>query len=61
VRGPGTGGEYVPFHTFDVAVEAEVPIEYAAASPVSGIRWVRFETQVANGWVIWHELEVYSE
>ena len=61
VRGPGTGDEFIPFHTFDLSVESDTPIEYVAPEPLTGIRWIRFETQSANGWVIWHDIEVYSE
>ena len=59
IRGPGTGDADLVFHEFQINVQANAPIEYSAPQPVAGIRWVRFETLTADGWVIWHELEVY--
>jgi hypothetical protein len=59
VRGPGTGDLDRLFHEFQVNVHADNPIEYTAPQPATDIRWVRFETTAANGWVIWHEVEVY--
>jgi hypothetical protein len=59
VRGPGTGGADILFHEFQLSVQSNTAVEYVAPQPATEIRWVRFETVAANGWVIWHEFEVY--
>ena len=59
VRGPGTGEGYQLLHEFQQPVQHRVPLEFSLARPMDGVRYIRVETLVADGWVVWPEVEVY--
>lgn len=58
VRGPGTAEAFVEFREARVDVQSNIPVELVA-EPMEGIATVRVETLTADGWVIWHDIEVY--
>ena len=59
VRGPGTGEGYQLLHEFQQPVQHRVPLEFSLTQPMDGVRYIRVETLVADGWVAWPEVEVY--
>lgn len=58
VKGPGTSDAYELLHEFALEVAHDDVLEYILPQPMDGIRFVKVETLEADGWVIWHEIEV---
>jgi hypothetical protein len=57
VKGPSTGGVFQLVHEFDAVVRHRQVLTFRPASPLKGIRYVKIETALADGWVIWHEIQ----
>lgn len=58
VRGPGTGNANQLLHEFSGEVYHGDVLEYILPEPMAGVQFVKLETLQADGWVIWHEIEV---
>lgn len=58
VRGPGTGGNFITFHTFDEFAADMHRFSYFAPEPVTGIDTVRIASVEGPSWVVWREIEV---
>jgi hypothetical protein len=60
VKGPGTGGEYVLLTTFDdETIDGEL-LTFLPNSLLTGIQFVRIETETSPSWVAWREIEVVA-
>jgi len=60
VKGTGTGGEFVPFHTFNEKSQDYHIFSYFAETALEGIQYIRIETTRSPSWVIWREVEAFA-
>ena len=60
-KGSAADDEFILLATLDINNQQdELIIDYILDEPETGIQYIKIETVVSPGWIIWHEIEVYG-